>query len=59
MKQKLPKGVSKNRNGYMAQARHEGVRYYLGTFKTPEEAGNAYLEFRKWNPGRGPWKPPV
>ena len=57
---KLPKGVSKNKDRFMSQARHEGVRYYLGTFRTPEEAHNAYLLFREHNPDtRKPWRAPV
>lgn len=38
----LPKGVSRNKRGYMAEIRHNGERDYLGTFPTVSEAAEAY-----------------
>ena len=38
----LGKGVYKNGRGFQAQIRHNGKKYYLGTFRTPEEAAAAY-----------------
>lgn len=38
-------GVYRNNNyGYSSKIIIDGVRVYLGTFKTPEEAGKAYQE---------------
>lgn len=39
----LPLGVKKKSNRYIAQAYINGVKRYLGCFKTPEDAHNAYL----------------
>ena len=41
---KLPLGVAKNHDRYMANKCINGVVYYLGTFDTPTEAHIAYLE---------------
>lgn len=59
LQMKMPKGVSRNGNSYQAAVRHDGVRYYLGTFRSPEAAAEAYRAFRlehprpstKWLPG--------
>lgn len=40
----IPKGVARNGLGYMANIQLDKVRHYLGTFKTPEEAHNAYCQ---------------
>jgi len=40
-------GVWKRKDSWQAQLRHKGKRYYLGTFKTEEEAFNAYEEKKK------------
>lgn len=45
------KGVTKNGNAWRAQARVDGNRYDLGTFKTIEEAAKAYQDFAKANHG--------
>lgn len=37
------KGVSKNGNNYQAQINIDGIRIYLGTFKTLEEARDARI----------------
>ena len=37
-KHDLPRGVYHSREGYLAHVRAEGVRHYLGTYATPEEA---------------------
>lgn len=37
----LPRGVSRNGKGYVAQVGHNGVRHGLGTYATPEEASAA------------------
>lgn len=42
---KLPKGVTRNHNNYAAQTKLNGMPKYLGTFKTPEEAHQAYVDF--------------
>lgn len=36
------KGVFPNGSGYMARVAKEGKKYYLGTYKTVEEAATAY-----------------
>lgn len=38
------KGVFKNGSGYMARISKNGKSFYLGTFKTVEEASAAYLQ---------------
>lgn len=39
----LPKGVTRNPSGkFRARLHHKGTTYSLGTFKTVEEAANAY-----------------
>lgn len=44
----LPKGVTKLRSGrYQAQIKKNGKGYYLGVFRTPEEAGSAYISAAK------------
>lgn len=40
----LPKGVRKSRKVYCAQISVNGQYMYLGTFKTPESAHQAYVE---------------
>lgn len=37
------KGVERSLDRYMARIKKDGVRYYLGTFDTPEEANAAYF----------------
>jgi hypothetical protein len=37
-------GIYKNRNKFSAKIVIDGVRKYLGTFNTPEEANNEYLK---------------
>lgn len=43
---KLPTGVRKQSscNRYYSAIRHNGVYYYIGSFRTPEEAHDAYLQ---------------
>lgn len=43
----LPTGVEKRRNTYKAGIVMNGKKVYLGSFKTPEEAGNAYQKALK------------
>ena len=38
----LPKGVSFDKGRFQAIGGYKGVRYYLGSFRTPEEAHEAY-----------------
>lgn len=38
------KGIHRNGNGWMAEIQSNGIRYYLGTFPTPEAAHAAYIE---------------
>lgn len=45
------KGVSKQGNKYQARARINYKEHYLGLYKTPEEASNAYLVFTKKHHG--------
>lgn len=40
-------GASKNGNGWKAAINLHGKRTYLGTFKTPEEAHEAYLNAKR------------
>ena len=40
-KHDLPRGVYRNGRGYQAMVGHNGQRYWLGTFSTPEEASAA------------------
>lgn len=40
-------GVTKNRNRYGAQIKIDGVRVWLGTYDTPEEASEVYLKFKR------------
>ena len=47
---KLPKGVHKNHGKFNATAQYNGIRYYLGCFDTPEEAGKEYERFRALHP---------
>lgn len=49
LKPELPTGVFKNKSnkGYQAKLVINGVRHYLGTFPTIEEARNAYLERKR------------
>lgn len=50
-KVKLPRGVSRNgAKGFKAQARRNNEVYYLGSFRTAEEAGAKYEEFAAINP---------
>lgn len=42
-KHDLPTGVSPNGSGFLAQIKSSGKNYYLGTYKTPDEASGAYL----------------
>lgn len=47
----LPLGVRKTKyGGYEAARGSRGVRYYLGTFDTPDLAHSAYLNFAEGNP---------
>ena len=39
-------GIYKSLNNYRSTIMHEGIKYDLGTFKTPEEAQLAYLTKR-------------
>lgn len=39
------KGVTKVRNRYIAQAQLYGIKYYIGSFSTVEEASSAYTAF--------------
>lgn len=41
------RGVGKNGNGYMARIKKDGKTYYLGWFKTPEEAYAARMKAEK------------
>lgn len=41
------RGVSKNSKGFQAEILTDGVRQYLGTFATPEQAQSAYLRAKK------------
>lgn len=43
----LPTGVEKRRNRYKAGIVMNGKKVYLGSFETPEEAGNAYQKALK------------
>jgi hypothetical protein len=43
----LPRGVQKNGNNYMAKIRRNNQTLYLGTFKTPEQANDAYKQARQ------------
>lgn len=43
----LPKGVSRSGNRFYGQITFKGKRHYLGLFRTPEEAHNAYQEAAK------------
>lgn len=38
----FPKGVSRSKSKFKAEIRINGIKRYLGTFGTPEEAGLAY-----------------
>lgn len=40
-------GVHRNRNKYRSRIMADGQSYYLGTFDTPEEAHEAYLEAKR------------
>ena len=40
----FPKGVRQNGLGYSAALGKDGIRYHLGTYTTPEKAGNAWQE---------------
>ncbi|TPM62085.1 MULTISPECIES: HNH endonuclease [unclassified Mesorhizobium] len=46
-KSDLPRGVDRNKAGFMARCRRDGVVHHLGTFSTPREAGEAYTKFAK------------
>lgn len=41
------RGVTKDRNTWRAEATVSGKKKYLGNFATPEEASNAYQQFKK------------
>lgn len=41
-----PVGVSVNTRGYKARCTYKGKDIHLGTFDTPEQAGEAYKEFK-------------
>lgn len=41
----LPKGVVLTRWAYVAKKMVNGKKHHIGSFHTPEEAGNAYLDF--------------
>lgn len=61
-KHRLPMGVypgASAGNRYVAAVRHEGTRYYLGSFETSEEAAAMVQKFRKEHPlsTKKPWKP--
>lgn len=43
----LPRGVSKSGSGYRAQVYYKRKAYYIGTYKTVEEAAIAYNEASK------------
>ena len=43
-KHNLPSGVGYNGSGFHAQIRAHGAQHYLGTYRTPEEAHQAYLQ---------------
>lgn len=43
----LPKGVKKSRKVYCAQIMFDGENIYLGTYKTPELAHEAYVQASK------------
>jgi hypothetical protein len=45
------KGVSKHRNKYRAASHIKGKMFYLGLYKTPEEASKVYKEFCRKNHG--------
>lgn len=49
----LPEGVTRNKKGFMSRLRFKGKQRYLGTFPTPEEAGEVYQEARAFE--RGFW----
>lgn len=40
----LPMGVNRDKKKYSARLMVEGVYHYLGTYDTPEEAEEAYLD---------------
>jgi hypothetical protein len=40
----LPRGVTPNGSGYAARIKKNRVSYHLGTFRTPQEAHQAYLD---------------
>lgn len=40
-------GVSKNHSNYMARIKLDGISKYIGTYKSPEEAHQAYLDFKR------------
>ena len=44
-KHNLPEGVYLMRNKYQAVKRHNGQKFHLGTFDSPEAAHNAYVIF--------------
>lgn len=46
-KLEMPKGVSVNRKRFIAKITYNGTLYRLGSFKTLEEASNAYNEAAK------------
>jgi hypothetical protein len=46
-KRNLPQGVYKNYNSFKAMAFVNKIKYYLGTYKTPEEAYKVYVEFKR------------
>lgn len=39
------KGVVRNHYNWMAQSKREGKRIYIGTYKTPQEAAEAYDDY--------------
>lgn len=49
----LPRGVIRNHKRFSAVIVIEKIRYYLGTFNTPEQASNAYqLMCLEWHGSR-------
>jgi len=46
-KSDLPRGVDRNKAGFMARCRRDGIVHHLGTFATPELASEAYQRFAK------------